>query len=138
MDINNYISQFNNYQSSINNNYSYNTLNTTFFLNSKNKYIYNLKNIYNNNTPNYSRNPLVNNYVYNHKKVISLHKNINSRKNENLKILVKQSLTENNNSIHKNILKRKLLNSEIYNSIEKKAIESFLKKKKNTFLTEIE
>ena len=40
MDINNYISQFNNYQSSINNNYSYNTLNTTFFLNSKNKYIY--------------------------------------------------------------------------------------------------
>ena len=138
MDINNYISQFNNYQSSINNNYSYNTLNITFFLNSKNKYIYNLKNIYNNNTPNYSRNPLVNNYVYNHKKVISLHKKINSRKNENLKILVKQSLTENNNSIHKNILKRKLLNSEIYNSIEKKAIESFLKKKKNTFLTEIE
>ena len=132
---NNYISQFNNYKSYINNNYSYNTISTSFFSNSKNKYIYNLKNnFYNNKTSNFSRN--IRNYIYNHKKVISL----NSHKNKNWKTFIYQRFSKDFSSIHKNTLKSKLLNSKIHDIIEKKTIKNYLKeeKKSNTFITTVE
>ena len=142
MDMNLSTSEFNSYNSFINQDNTYNnTLNATLFPNFKNKYIYNLKRNFNNNlTPNYSRNFIGRNYAYNQNKVMSLHKIIKKKREDRLKTLCYDKVNKNINLMHRNELKNKLLQSKIYKLILKTANENFLKekRKKNTFITSIE
>ena len=123
------------YSSAINN---YNTLTSFNFSKSNKNYIQKLKNNFIHYTiSNFSRNLEKENYKYNKKKVISLHKNLdlaNNRKNFDYKKLKK------NENIHKSILIKKLKQSKIYKTVEKTANENYLKekRKKNMFITTIE
>ena len=123
------------YSSAINN---YNTLTSFNFSKSNKNYIQKLKNNFIHYTiSNFSRNLEKENYKYNKKKVISLHKNLdlaNNRKNFDYKKLKK------NENIHKSILIKKLKQSKIYKTVEKTANDNYLKekRKKNMFITTIE
>ena len=132
MNIN--ISESNNkYHSPLNHNYTYYTLNTSLLNKTKNQLYANLKK---NFTPNY----LGPNYIYNEKKVISLHKNIEYNKNKKLKNLKLGKSPNKLNLVHRNELRNKLLQSNIYKIIEKTANDNYLKakRKKNMFITTIE
>ena len=99
MNIN--ISESNNkYHSPLNHNYTYYTLNTSLLNKTKNQLYANLKK---NFTPNY----LGPNYIYNEKKVISLHKNIEYNKNKKLKNLKLGKSPNKLNLVHRNELKNK-------------------------------
>ena len=126
----------NNYNTFINQNFTYNTLNANNL--HKNKYIYNLKNHF--NTPKYSRNFLKGNFIYNQRKVMSLHKSINKRRIKRRETFDFEKINKSINLMHKNALKDKLLHNKIYKLIEKTAQENYLKekRKKNTFITTIE
>ena len=138
--INNYIdlstSEYNNYNTFINQNFTYNTLNANNL--HKNKYIYNLKNHF--NTPKYSRNFLKGNFIYNQRKVMSLHKSLNKRRIKRRETFDFEKINKSINLMHKNALKDKLLHNKIYKLIEKTAQDNYLKekRKKNTFITTIE
>ena len=128
------MSQSNNkFHSHLNHNYTYYTLNTSLLSKTKNKFYSNLKK---NFTPNY----LGQNYIYNQKNVISLHKNIDYHKNRNLKNFIFGKSPKKMNLLHRNELRNKLLQSNLYKIIEKTANDNYLKakRKKNMFITTIE
>ena len=131
-------SDYNNYNSYMNKNYAYNTLNVNNFPKFKSKYIYNLKNNF--DTPNHSRNFLKGNYIYNQRKVMSLHKSINMKRIKDRKTFEFEKITKSIYTMHRTALKNKLSQNKIYKLLEKTAIENYLKekRKKNMFITTIE
>ena len=134
LNMNTDISQFNNkYHSPLNHNYTYYTLNTCLLSNNKNKFYANLKR-------NFTRNVLEPNYIYNQNKVMSLHRKINYNKNRKWKNVNKGNFSKNLILLHRNELRNKLLQSNIYQKIEKSANDNYIKekRKKNMFITTIE
>ena len=134
IDINTDISNFNNkYHSSLNHNYTYYTLDTSLFANTNDKFYSNLK-------KDFKRNIFGRNYIYNQKKVISLHKNKQNNKSKLWKIFDIGKFSKNMNLLHRNELRNKLLESKLYKLIEKTANDNYLKakRKKNMFITTIE
>ena len=134
LNMNTDISQFNNkYHSPLNHNYTYYTLNTCLLSNNKNKFYANLKR-------NFTRNFLEPNYIYNQNKVMSLHRKINYNKNRKWKNVNKGNFSKNLILLHRNELRNKLLQSNIYQKIEKSANDNYIKekRKKNMFITTIE
>ena len=136
-------SQSNNYYNNpIKHNYTFSTLNPSLFTEGKDKLIHNLKKTFiKDHMPNYSRNFFGINYMYNQKKVMSLHKNMKSI-SKKWKNYHYENAYKSINSLHKNSLKNKILQTTMYKSIEKTANDNYLKqknkKKKNTFITTIE
>ena len=92
-----------------------------------------------------SHNFLKDNYIYNHEKILTFHQNKLLDKDKRCKtfnINREKNSFKKMTSLHKSLLKGKLLKSKIYKSIEKSANDNYLKKKrekeKNTFITMIE
>ena len=91
-----------------------------------------------------SQNYLKDSYFYNHQKILTFHQNNILQKEKKCKTYdaKNQDIFTNLSSLHKNMLKGKLLKSKLYKSIEKTANEKYIKKKKerekNMFITMIE
>ena len=92
-----------------------------------------------------SHNFLKDNFVYNHEKILAFHPNKLIDKDKRCKtfnIDREKKSFQKMASLHKNLLKGKLLKSKLYKYIEKSANDNYIKKKrekeKNTFITMIE
>ena len=108
---------------------------------SSTKNIKNIKSSYKNKN-NFSKNIFVKsqNYLYSHENLIAFY---TTKKKENKfhTFEIKDKIFKNMNSLHKSLLKSKLIQSNLYKLIEKNANDNYIKKKKerekNTFLTTI-
>ena len=131
-------------------NKTYNILNTYKFIKSNKtpviKITKNLKkNFFSHNKRILSQNFIKHNYLYNHEKILTFHQKFKGEKNKRCKtfdINKDKNIFNNLSSLHKNILKGKLIHSKLYKLLEKSANDNYIKKKrekdKNTFITMIE
>ena len=80
------------------------------------------------------------NYLYSHENLLTFY-TTKKEKNKFNNFKIKDRVFSHMNSLHKNLLKSKLIQSNIYKLIEKNANDNYIKKKKerekNTFLTTI-
>ena len=103
------------------------------------------KNIFSHNKRIISQDYLKQNYLYNHEKILTLYQNNKLEKEKRCKtfdINKQKKIVKSLGSLHRNLLKNRLTQSNLYKLIEKSANDNYIKKKKerekNTFITMIE